>query len=185
MIENLIIIPAKKYSNRLKNKNMINANGKPLIEYTINFVLQEDMDYELIVSTDSEEIINYCNDLNIKTVFRDQSLIGETPIFDVYCDVIVKQCANIPPKLTIGLQPDHPDRTTSLIDAIYFFNSNNLDVMYSQNSNKEKNGSYFFFSDYYYLNKKSRKTKYFVDDATNIHDKNDLIKACKNLKKEN
>ena len=54
-----------------------------------------------------------------------------------------------------------------------------------KNSNKEKNGSYFFFSDYYYLNKKSRKTKYFVDDATNIHNEDDLIKACKNLKKEN
>ena len=67
MIENLIIIPAKS-TQSAQNKNMINANGKPLIEYTINFVLQEDMDYELIVSTDSEEIINYCNDLNIKTV---------------------------------------------------------------------------------------------------------------------
>ena len=86
MIENLIIIPAKKQSNRLENKNMINANGKPLIEYTINFVQQVIMDYELIVTTDSEETINYCNKLNIKTIFRDQSLIGETPIFDVYCE---------------------------------------------------------------------------------------------------
>ena len=53
-----------------------------------------------IDSSDSEEIINYSNNLNIKTIFRDQSLIGETPIFDVYCDVIVKYCSNIPPNGT-------------------------------------------------------------------------------------
>ena len=46
--------------------------------------------------------------------------------------------------------------------------------MYSQIKIK-KNGSYFF-SDYYYLNK-NQENKTFVDDATNIHDKNDLIKV--------
>ena len=33
----LCIIPARKGSKGIKNKNMQNVNGKPLIQYSINF----------------------------------------------------------------------------------------------------------------------------------------------------
>ena len=36
-MKNLIIIPARKNSKRIKNKNLVNILNKPLVLWTINF----------------------------------------------------------------------------------------------------------------------------------------------------
>ena len=47
------IIPAKLSSKRLKNKNMSLVNGKPLIQYTINYAKKSTLLDDIYVSTDS------------------------------------------------------------------------------------------------------------------------------------
>ena len=55
-MKNLIIIPARKGSKRLKNKNFLKLNGKTLLEHTIEFAKTVNSSDSIIVSTDSSEI---------------------------------------------------------------------------------------------------------------------------------
>ena len=50
------IIPARGGSKSIKNKNIIDFNGKPLIYYTINQALRSKEFTRVIVSTDSNDI---------------------------------------------------------------------------------------------------------------------------------
>ena len=63
MIEKLAIIPAKKDSSRVPNKNIEIINGKMLFVHSINYALENN--FIPIVSTDSELIIDYCKENNI------------------------------------------------------------------------------------------------------------------------
>ncbi len=52
----IALIPAKKVSTRLKNKNLAKLNNKPLIWYTINEAKKSKSISRIIVSTDCEKI---------------------------------------------------------------------------------------------------------------------------------
>ena len=67
-MKSLIIIPARGGSTRVPNKNLSLLNGKPLIYYSIKAASLLD-DVEIIVSTDSTEIANYCESLGVKVPF--------------------------------------------------------------------------------------------------------------------
>jgi len=51
----LAIIPARSGSKGLKNKNIKNLNGKPLIAYTIESAIKSRIFQDIVVSTDSDE----------------------------------------------------------------------------------------------------------------------------------
>ena len=51
----LAIIPARGGSKSLKNKNIIDLLGKPLISYSINCALNSKYISRIIVSTDSKK----------------------------------------------------------------------------------------------------------------------------------
>lgn len=55
-MNNLIIIPARKNSIRLKNKNILKLKNLTLIEHTINFAKEVMKNSNILVSTDSEKI---------------------------------------------------------------------------------------------------------------------------------
>ena len=55
-MKNLIIIPARKGSKRLKNKNFLKLNGKTLLEHTIEFAKTVNSSDSIIVSTDSDKL---------------------------------------------------------------------------------------------------------------------------------
>ena len=52
----ICIIPARKGSKRIKNKNRINFGGKPMIAWTIEAAIKSRCFDEVIVATDCEEI---------------------------------------------------------------------------------------------------------------------------------
>ena len=54
-MKNLAIIPARSGSKGLKNKNILDLNGKPLMAWTIEAAVQSGEFDEVMVSTDSEE----------------------------------------------------------------------------------------------------------------------------------
>ena len=54
----ICIIPARKGSKRIKNKNIINFFGKPLIYYSIKAALKSKIFSKIIVSTDCKKIAN-------------------------------------------------------------------------------------------------------------------------------
>ena len=57
-IKYVCIIPARSKSKRIKNKNIKNFFGKPLIYYSIKLALKSKIFNKVIVSTDSQKIAN-------------------------------------------------------------------------------------------------------------------------------
>jgi pseudaminic acid cytidylyltransferase len=53
---NIAIIPARKNSRRIKNKNIIKFNGKPIIFYSLKVAKQSNLFDKIIVTTDSKKI---------------------------------------------------------------------------------------------------------------------------------
>ena len=72
------IIPARKNSKRIKNKNIKLLNGKPLIEYTIIEAKKSKLLDKIIVSTDSPIIkkISGMNGINVSKL-RSKKLSSE------------------------------------------------------------------------------------------------------------
>ena len=52
------IIPARGGSKRIKNKNIINFLGRPIISYTIDLLKKTGIFEKIHVSTDSKKICN-------------------------------------------------------------------------------------------------------------------------------
>ena len=68
-MKKLAIIPARGGSKRLKNKNFLNFNGKPMFLHTYEAALKSEMFDEVHISTNSQEIVSICNDLSIPLPF--------------------------------------------------------------------------------------------------------------------
>ena len=113
------IVPARKGSKGVKNKNKLIINGKPLIEYTINSALKSKID-KLVVSTDCVDIRNISLKLAAGSPFlRPKELsLDHSLTIDV-----VKHCLSFYQSLgahydtIILLQPTCPLRTFELINA--------------------------------------------------------------------
>jgi N-acylneuraminate cytidylyltransferase len=58
MSNKIAIIPARSGSKRVKNKNIVEFLGKPLISYTIEAAIKSKLFSKVIVSTDDEKIAN-------------------------------------------------------------------------------------------------------------------------------
>lgn len=77
----LIIIPARKGSKRIRNKNIINVCGRPLIYYTIKVALRLKKNRlvdEVIVSTDSKKIAKIAQQFGAAVPFlRPKRISGD------------------------------------------------------------------------------------------------------------
>ena len=73
-MKHVAIIPARSGSKRLKNKNVINFKGKPIIEHTIDHALESQVFEKIIVSTDFESLREVCKKKNIIYSKRPKSL---------------------------------------------------------------------------------------------------------------
>ena len=179
----IAVIPAKGGSKRLPNKNMYTINGKPLLEYTVQYVKQSKLINDFYVSTDNKQIIAYCEYKKIKYVQRPESLGGETPIIDVYRHFLSQISFQEQINILLGLQPDHPDRRLSADETIKLFTKKKADRLMSKQKNGEKNGAHYILSKKYLNENISSKDITVIDDCTNIHYKSDILKAEEYLKK--
>lgn len=86
----LAIIPARGGSKRLPGKNIKDFMGKPLINWTIDFVKKLDVIDDIYVSTDSDEIVDCCKKAGfIINEKRPDALATDTSsTVDVVLDVI-------------------------------------------------------------------------------------------------
>ena len=58
------IVPARRGSKGIKRKNLVEINGKPLIEYTLEEIAKSKIINEFIISTDSKTIHNISKKYN-------------------------------------------------------------------------------------------------------------------------
>ena len=76
MTKIISIIPARKGSKGIPNKNLISLCGKPLIHYAIQ-ASQQSIVEETWVSSDSDEILSISKKLGAKTIIRPKELSGD------------------------------------------------------------------------------------------------------------
>lgn len=176
----LIVIPAKGESSRLPNKNMSLLNGKPMIAYAIDEARKSRRATRIVVSTDSDEIARYCAGQNIEVVRRPRSLGGDVPLFDVYRHA-AEQIGLEQIDILVGLQPDHPDRSVSVDDALAFFKREEADLLTSTEADGTKNGAYKIYTKAMLKSGTPTKEVVLIDNCTNVHFAADLEKAARIL----
>ena len=123
----LAIIPARKGSKGLKNKNSLKINGKSLVEHTINQAKKSKYISHISVSTDSKKYNVWCEKLRPRKISLDNSKLYHAINF-------VINNINLKPEIIVELHPTHVFRTTKLIDnAIDLFikNYKNFDSLIS------------------------------------------------------
>lgn len=104
------VIPAREGSKSIKNKNLIDVSGKPLIAWTIESALKSKLD-KVVVSTDSKLIADISKDYGAEVPFpRPKKLSQDTS--HTY-EAIYHMVNNIDDKFdtVVTLQPTSPLRT--------------------------------------------------------------------------
>lgn len=123
-MKKIAIIPARSGSKGLKNKNIIDICGKPLIAYTIEAALQTECFERVIVSTDSKEYGTISEKYGAEVIYRGEKLSDDNAsTFAVIDDLLgrVNTCFDY----FVLLQPTSPMRTSSHIsEAIQLFEKN-------------------------------------------------------------
>lgn len=131
MIDNkkiLALIPARGGSKGIKNKNIIDINGKPLIAYTIEAAKKSIYIDDIVVSTDSEKIKQSAAQFGAWIPFLRPAALAkdQTPTLDVVLHTIesLKKMGHTY-DIFLLLQPTSPLRTSANIDqALEIFLTN-------------------------------------------------------------
>jgi len=119
--EVLALIPARSGSKRVKNKNVRELGGKPLIAYTIEAALNAKTVSRVVVSTDSPTIAKIAKKYGADVPFlRPKSLAGSGSTeweFHKHALDALAEDEGYHPDLIVNLYPTTPFRKASSIDA--------------------------------------------------------------------
>ena len=120
-LKNIVaIIPARAGSKGLKNKNIIDLCGKPLMAYSIEAALKAEVFSRVIVSTDSERYAEIAKDYGAEVMMRDEELASDTATTYMVVENILKKMGDI--DYFVLLQPTSPLRNEEHIrEAVQLF----------------------------------------------------------------
>ena len=130
----IFVIPARGGSKGIPGKNKKLLNGKPLIQYSIDYARNFVSDNQICLSSDSQEIIDIANQLGLKVSFlRPKYLAGDqSSTFDVLKHAIeFFQNNNKNYKNLVLLQPTSPFRAKKHFEEAYKEVSEKTDVVVS------------------------------------------------------
>lgn len=169
----LTIIPAKMDSKRLKNKNALDLNGKPMFLHSVEYSQKSKYNVDIIVSSESILIKKICEENNISCLERSKNLCGDVEVVEVYLDVINRIDKKY--DYVVCLQPDNPNRSNTFDECIEYLIENNYDDLITVNENYKRSGSVRIFK-YDHLKKGfvSKRMGCIKDIATDIHYIEDL-----------
>jgi len=132
----LAIIPARSGSKGIKDKNIKELCGKPLMQYTLEAAVNSGIFDEIMVSTDSKYYADIAR--NIKGVsvpfLRNSSTAGDTSsTWDVVCEVLDNyRKLGIEYDMFCVLQPTSPLRSAQNIrEAFQLYNEKNANSIVS------------------------------------------------------
>ncbi len=136
-MENLLaVIPARGGSKGIINKNIKDLNGKPLIYYTLERCKALFKDDRILVTSDSQTILEYCESLKISSSYRRPESLSadETPMIDTVLHAVDWYNSKFGNSVTdvIVLQPTSPLRQLGdLVDAIGIYMERKLKSLVS------------------------------------------------------
>lgn len=102
----IALIPARGGSKGVPKKNIRDFRGKPLIRWTIDAAKESDIFTNIVVSSDSFEILDYCTDVS-RVKRADRLAQDDTPMDSVVADFL--HGMNV--EHLMLLQPTSPLRT--------------------------------------------------------------------------
>jgi len=134
----MAFVPARGGSKGIPMKNLALLNGKPLIQYTIEAAQKSKFITDIFISSDNDEIINFCNSFDINVPYkRPAELATDTsPSNDavLHCFKWLEEQNIALPDITVLLQPSSPLRTVEDIDnAIEYFQNSRSESLISVN----------------------------------------------------
>jgi CMP-N-acetylneuraminic acid synthetase len=113
----IAFIPARKGSKRVKNKNGVIIDGKPLFQYSIDVAKKSKYIDKIFFSTDSEEWLEYAhkigcekNGLRPEYLSDDKSRIIDAIMYEIETSNFAQYDA------IVLLQPTSPYRTVEMLD---------------------------------------------------------------------
>ena len=114
-MKNLIIIPARKGSKRIKDKNLVKILNQPLISWTINYAKKfKKKNCDLVVTSDCMKIKKICSRKNIFFLKRPQKISSDNAsMHEVIFHVL--NSLNQKYRYIILLQPTSPLRKLDLV----------------------------------------------------------------------
>lgn len=127
------IIPARGGSKGIKNKNIKDLLGKPLIAYTIEAALQSKCFEQLVVTSDDETILGIASKYGVRTLKRPEELSSDTATSDSVIAHALKEC-NSDGKYQhfMLLQPTSPLRTAvDISESWKSYNEKQPDILVS------------------------------------------------------
>lgn len=130
----LAIIPARAGSKGIPGKNIKVTGGKPLIVWTIEAAKRCEQIDRIVVSSDSDEILNVAEKYGAEKLKRPIALAADEARSEPVVTHAIQMLAEngYAPDLAIYLQPTSPLRTTeNLNEAIKFFIEKKADALIS------------------------------------------------------
>lgn len=119
----IAIIPARSGSKRIKNKNIAELYGKPMIAWTIDAALNSGIFCDVLVSTDSREIADLSRSLGASVPFlRDPKDADDfTPVGIATANALIKmeEYKGIKYSTVVQLMPNCPCRDHEDIKNAY------------------------------------------------------------------
>ncbi len=142
----LCSICMRKNSKGLKNKNFKNLNNKPLLYYTINQALKSRIFSKIVVSTDSEKIMELSKKYNAEIFFKRPKKLSSSNIskIEVIKHLLKKSENHFNQKFDyiVDLDVTSPIRKPKNIrEAFDKIIKNNLDILFSVT--KSRKNPYF------------------------------------------
>lgn len=134
MMRKIAIIPARSGSKGLKDKNIIDLCGKPLIAYTIEAAIQSGVFSRVIVSTDSEHYAEISRNYGAEVMMRGEALSNDKATTYMVLEDILKNKLSERIDFFVLLQPTSPLRNaTHIKEAVTKFESrfNDFDFLVS------------------------------------------------------
>ena len=165
-INYLAIIPARKGSKRIKDKNLVKINNKELIKFTIEAAIKTKKIDKIIVSSDDDKILKIAKKFRTIAVKRPKKISGDTAtteqaILHSYNYFYKKKYTKV--KNIILLQPTSPLRNEKHIkECINLFEKKKYNSIFSAYTKKEfmwKNKNKKIVSFYYNFKKRIRTQK--------------------------
>ncbi|MFZ5516783.1 MAG: cytidylyltransferase domain-containing protein [Candidatus Zhuqueibacterota bacterium] len=133
----LAIIPARKGSKTIKNKNIRLINGKPLFAFSIEQALNSKFISRTIVSTDSPKYAKLAEQYGAEVPFlRPDEISGDySTDLEVFQHALLwlRENENYVPEICVHLRPTHPIRSVVDIDNMIqiLINNSKIDAVRS------------------------------------------------------
>ena len=173
----LAVIPAKRHSNRLTDKNLLQINGLPLVAHAVRYAYGCKSVDKIVVSTDSEEVAEIARRHSAMVHYRSDGLSGDAALIDVYRAVVLELGIQDISHL-VGIQPDHPSRRSDLEALLRYVMDNQIDDLCTVDRYGRRNGALRIMSRIALMSDSTPQTSVVQDNCVNIHSAFDFAMAA-------